>query len=162
MIQNERCAGEVRRIPLTDTPHNGAHKLKEGAIGWVLLAGLGVSYVIAGDYTAWNFGLHYGGWGGLAALATIIPEAGGGSAFAARAFGSWAGCLTGACIWVEYVAAAAVIAAFLQAYMKALVGFGGPPVVIGVFVLFILIHAAGVGEALRVLLLMALLALVGL
>jgi ethanolamine permease len=165
---------------LTDTLHNGAHKLKEGAIGWVLLAGLGVSYVIAGDYTAWNFGLHYGGWGGLfvsvlfgaamyfallatlAELATIIPEAGGGSAFAARAFGSWAGCITGACIWVEYVAAAAVIAAFLQAYMKALVGFGGPPVVIGVFVLFILIHAAGVGEAMRVLLLMALVALAGL
>jgi ethanolamine permease len=88
---------------LTDTAHNAADKLKEGAIGWVLLAGLGVSYVIAGDYTAWNFGLHYGGWGGLfasvlfgaamyfallatlAELATIIPEAGGGSAFAARA-----------------------------------------------------------------------------
>ena len=45
---------------MTNTPHDGAHQLKEGAIGWVLLAGLGVSYVIAGDYTAWNFGLHYG------------------------------------------------------------------------------------------------------
>jgi ethanolamine permease len=157
-----------------------ADQLKQGAIGWVLLASLGVSYVIAGDYSAWNFGLQHGGWGGLAAsvvfgaamyyallatlaeLATIIPEAGGGSAFAARAFGPWAGCLTGACVWLEYTAAAAVIAVFLQAYLHALVGLGGPTVIIGFFVLFVAIHAAGVGEALRLLLLMALLALVGL
>ena len=158
----------------------GTNTLKHGAVGWVLLASLGVSYVIAGDYSAWNFGLQHGGWGGLAVavlfgaamyyallgtlaeLAAIIPEAGGGSAFAAHAFGAWAGCLTGACIWVEYVAAAAVIAVFLQAYLQALTGIGGAPVVIGAFALFILIHAAGVGEALRVLLVMALVALVGL
>jgi ethanolamine permease len=139
-----------------------------------------VSYVIAGDYAAWNFGLQYGGWGGLvvsvafgaamyfallstlAELAAIIPEAGGGSAFAARVFGPWAGALTGACIWIEYVAAAAVIAVFLQAYLKALIGVGGAPVIIGVFLVFIAIHAAGVGEALRVLLGMALVALIGL
>ena len=31
--------------------------LKKGAAGWVLLAGLGVSYVISGDFAGWNFGL---------------------------------------------------------------------------------------------------------
>ena len=31
--------------------------LKKGTAGWVLLAGLGVSYVISGDYSGWNFGL---------------------------------------------------------------------------------------------------------
>ena len=168
------------RIFLTQVASPDEQGLKSGAIGWVLLASLGVSYVIAGDYSAWNFGLQHGGWGGLAAsvvfgaamycallatlaeLAAIIPEAGGGSAVAARAFGAWAGCLTGACIWVEYVAAAAVIAVFMQAYLQALTGIGGAPVVIGAFAVFIAIHAAGVGEALRVLLVMSVAAIAGL
>ena len=39
--------------------------LKRGTAGWLLLAGLGVSYVISGDYSGWNFGLAQGGFGGL-------------------------------------------------------------------------------------------------
>ena len=154
--------------------------LRRGAVGWVLLASLGISYVIAGDYAAWNFGLQHGGWGGLLVavafgfamyfallatlgeLATIIPDAGGGSAFAARAFGHTLGCLTGACILVEYVSAAAVVSIFLQAYLRALTGIGGPAVIISVFVVFISIHTIGVREALRVLLAIAIVGLVGL
>ena len=45
--------------------------LKKGAAGWILLAGLGVSYVISGDFAGWNFGLNEGGWGGLM-IATIL------------------------------------------------------------------------------------------
>lgn len=154
--------------------------LRKGAIGWVLLASLGVSYVIAGDYSAWNFGMQHGGWGGLAIavgfggamyfallaslaeLATIIPDAGAGSAFAERAFGPVAACLTGGCIFIEYCAAAAVVAVFVGAYTRPLLGIGGPPVILGVFALFVAIHAAGVGEAMRVLLALALVALLGL
>jgi ethanolamine permease len=164
----------------TAAPAGGGAGLRQGAIGWVLLAALGISYVIAGDYSGWNFGLAHGGWGGmlvavvfgcamytallatLAELATLIPEAGAGAAFAERAFGPIAGCLAGGCIWIEYVAAAAVIAVFLEAYLRALTGWGGPTVIIGVFALFVAIHSAGVGEALRVLLAMALVALFGL
>ncbi len=36
-------------------------QLKRGAAGWLLLAGLGVSYVISGDFAGWNFGLEKGG-----------------------------------------------------------------------------------------------------
>ena len=36
-------------------------ELKKGAAGWVLLVGLGVAYVISGDYAGWNFGLAQGG-----------------------------------------------------------------------------------------------------
>ncbi len=36
-------------------------QLKSGSAGWVLLAGLGVSYVVSGDYSGWNFGLAQGG-----------------------------------------------------------------------------------------------------
>ena len=40
-------------------------QLKQGAAGWILLAGLGVSYVISGDFAGWNFGLAQGGFGGM-------------------------------------------------------------------------------------------------
>ena len=30
-------------------------KLKQGAVGWLLLIGLGVAYVISGDFAGWNF-----------------------------------------------------------------------------------------------------------
>ena len=49
-------------------------QLKRGAAGWVLLAGLGVSYVISGDFAGWNYGLAQGGWGGLL-LATALMAA---------------------------------------------------------------------------------------
>ena len=43
-----------------------AHRqLRKGAAGWILLAGLGVAYVISGDFSGWNLGLAQGGWGGL-------------------------------------------------------------------------------------------------
>lgn len=35
--------------------------LRSGSAGWVLLAGLGVSYVISGDYAGWNSGIAEGG-----------------------------------------------------------------------------------------------------
>lgn len=47
-------------------------QLRSGTAGWVLLAGLGVSYVISGDYAGWNTGLSKGGFGGLAIAAVII------------------------------------------------------------------------------------------
>ncbi|HWO67520.1 MAG TPA: ethanolamine permease, partial [Umezawaea sp.] len=47
-------------------------QLKRGAAGWVLLAGLGVSYVISGDFAGWNFGLAQGGWGGLLVATALM------------------------------------------------------------------------------------------
>ncbi|GAA2568902.1 hypothetical protein [Pseudonocardia hydrocarbonoxydans] len=54
--------------PTTPSTSSGAaedylarRQLQKGAAGWVLLAGLGVSYVISGDYSGWNFGLGQGG-----------------------------------------------------------------------------------------------------
>jgi len=91
-------------------------RLQRGAAGWVLLMGLGIAYVISGEFAGWNFGLAEGGWGGLliatvlmavmytamvfalAELSTIIPTAGGGYAFARRAMGPWGGFMTGVAI----------------------------------------------------------------
>jgi amino acid transporter len=46
--------------------------LKRGSAGWLLLAGFGVSYVISGDYSGWNFGLAEGGFGGLLIAVAVI------------------------------------------------------------------------------------------
>jgi len=45
-------------------------QLKKGAVGWLLLVGLGVAYVISGDFAGWNFGLAQGGGGMF--IATIV------------------------------------------------------------------------------------------
>ena len=142
-------------------------RLKTGAAGWILLAGLGVAYVISGDFAGWNFGLGQGGWGGLmiatilmaamytamvfslAELSSTIPTAGSGYGFARRAFGPLGGFLTGTAILLEYSIAPAAIAVFIGAYCEALIGVGGWPVYLAFYIVFIGIHLYGVGEALR-------------
>jgi ethanolamine permease len=150
------------------TEHVQAQGLQRGRIGWVLLSGLGVSYVIGGDFAAWNFGLAQGGWGGmliataiaaaiwmilmatLAELSTIIPTAGGGYGFARAALGPDAAFITGVAILVEYAAAAAVVALVIEAYCKSLLGIGGWPVLVCAFVVPMVIHLYGAKEALGV------------
>jgi len=142
-------------------------QLKQGAAGWVLLIGLGVAYVISGDYAGWNFGLAQGGWGGmfiatllmatmylcmcfsLAELSSMIPTAGGGYGFTRTAFGPWGGFLTGTAILIEYAIAPAAIACFIGAYCESLFGIGGWMVYLTFYVIFISIHILGAGEALK-------------
>lgn len=142
-------------------------QLQKGAAGWVLLAGLGVAYVISGDFAGWNFGLAEGGWGGLliatllmalmytamvfslAEMSSAIPTAGGGYGFARRAMGPWGGFLTGTAILIEYAIAPAAIATFIGGYVESLIGFGGPLVYLLFYVIFVGIHLYGVGEALK-------------
>jgi ethanolamine permease len=145
-------------------------QLKKGAAGWVLLAGLGVAYVISGDFAGWNFGLAEGGWGGLliatvlmatmytcmvfglAELASAIPVAGAGYGFARRALGPLGGFATGTAILIEYAIAPAAIATFIGGYIEALGLFGltsGWPIYLACYLIFIGIHLYGVGEALR-------------
>ncbi|MBR7559564.1 ethanolamine permease, partial [Mycobacterium tuberculosis] len=59
-MRDERTEGHV-----AGSEYMEHRRLKAGAAGWVLLAGLGVSYVISGDFAGWNIGLAEGGWGGL-------------------------------------------------------------------------------------------------
>ncbi|MBL8918270.1 MAG: ethanolamine permease [Myxococcaceae bacterium] len=143
-------------------------QLKQGAAGWVLLVGLGVAYVVSGDYAGWNFGLAQGGWGGLliatvlmatmylcmcfalAELASMIPTAGGGYGFTRTAFGPWAGFLTGTAIFIEYAIAPAAIACFIGSYCQSLFGVGGWPVYLAFYVVFVGLHVLGAGEALKI------------
>ncbi len=117
-------------------------QLKTGSAGWLLLAGLGISYVVSGDYSGWNFGLARGGFGGLliaaaviaamylalvlgiAELSSALPAAGGGYTFARRALGPWGGFTTGTALLIEYSIAPAAIATFIGAYVQSLGLFG--------------------------------------
>jgi ethanolamine permease len=153
-------------------------QLRSGSIGWIRLASLGVSFVIAGHFSGWNLGLAYGGWGGLA-LATAVaflfylalvftlgtmvalaPGAGGGATFASLALGRGWGQVAGAAILLEYLAASAVIGLFVRAYVAALIGIDAYPVILLAFGVFAALHAAGAGEALGVLLAMTALTVV--
>lgn len=87
------------------TTYLAKRQLKRGSAGWLMLAGLGVSYVISGDFAGWNFGIGQAGWGGfviaaiamavmyltlvlsLAEMSSSIPAAGGGYSFARQAMG---------------------------------------------------------------------------
>jgi ethanolamine permease len=48
--------------------------LRRRKVSWVVLAGLGVSYVIGGNFAAWNFGFVRAGWGGLV-IAVLLAAA---------------------------------------------------------------------------------------
>lgn len=154
-------------------------QLKSGAAGWILLAGLGVSYVISGEFAGWNFGLEHGGFGGmllatiamaimygakvlsLAELSAALPTAGGGYSFARRALGPWGGYLTGSAILLEYVIAPAAIAVFIGAYVGELVGVDGPLVYAVFYAVFVGIHLLGTGEALRFMMVVTVIAVAG-
>jgi ethanolamine permease len=158
-------------------------RLKTGSAGWLLLAGLGVSYVVSGDYSGWNFGLARGGFGGLAIAAAVVaamylalvlgmaelssalPAAGGGYTFARRALGPWGGFATGTAVLIEYSIAPAAIATFIGAYVQSLGLFGirdGWWVYLTMYAVFIGIHLLGVGEALRAMFVITGIALAGL
>ncbi|MEV0343444.1 ethanolamine permease [Nocardia sp. NPDC050713] len=180
-------------IPTDKSAHEDFHNeddaylakrtLKSGSAGWLLLAGLGVSYVISGDYAGWNNGLAQGGFGGLliatvviagmylamvlgmAEMSSALPAAGGGYTFARRALGPWGGFATGAAVLIEYAIAPAAIATFIGAYVESLHLFGitdGWWVYLAVYALFIGIHLTGAGEALKAMFVITVIALVGL
>ena len=168
-------AAERRRVHGVEYDSVGAdylehRSLQSGTVGWVLLAGLGVAYVISGDFAGWNFGLDEGGFGGLliatvlmavmytcmvlglAELAATIPVAGAGYGFARRALGPLGGFATGTAILIEYAIAPAAIVVFIGGYVEALGLFGlttGWPVYLACYAIFVGVHLYGVGEALK-------------
>ncbi len=168
-------SGQRRRVHGVEYDSVGSdyldhRKLQSGSVGWVLLAGLGVAYVISGDFAGWNFGLDEGGFGGLliatvlmaimytcmvlglAELASTIPVAGAGYGFARRALGPLGGFATGTAILVEYAIAPAAIVVFIGGYVEALGLFGltsGWPVYLACYAIFVGVHLYGVGEALK-------------
>lgn len=95
--------------------------LKRSAGVWGLW-GLAVAAVISGDFSGWNFGIDFAGFGGMliafailvamyygmifaiGEMAAAMPHTGGAYSFARSAMGPWGGLVTGAAETIEYVA----------------------------------------------------------
>ena len=159
-----------------DQDYLAKRQLKKGTAGWILLAGLGVSYVISGDFAGWNFGIGVAGWGGfavaallmalmyltlvlsLAEMSAAIPAAGGGYSFARQVMGPSGGYLTGLAVLIEYVLAPAAIVVFIGAAIEELLGLNGPVIYAAFYFIFVSIHLIGAGEALKLMMVITALA----
>lgn len=145
----------------------------------VELAGLGVSLAIAGSFAPWGLGLAEAGWGGmlvafavvitfylclllcLGSLAERVPGPGGGQAFAARAFGPLGGFLAGAAASVEFLGSIAALSALVAIYMQATAGINPGVTVIILFIIAVVAHLRGAGEAVGLMLLLSAVTAVG-
>jgi ethanolamine permease len=139
--------------------------LRSGKLGVVQIAALGVSLVIVGQFTGWNFGLPVGGLGGMLVagaivlamylglsrcvleLATSMSSAGGTHTYGSAAFGPLVGYLAGMSVLLALTLGVGIVAEFIAAYMRSVFGFGGWPLKMLLMVVVVAIHIRGVGEA---------------
>ncbi|MCH2110338.1 MAG: ethanolamine permease [Polyangiaceae bacterium] len=138
------------------------HQLQR-SLGPLMIWGLGVGYVISGEYFGWNLGLEHGGpYGMLVATAIVtlmyvafvlsyaevacaIPRAGGAFVYADRAFGRDIGFLAGVAQLIEFVFAPPAIAFAIGAYFQNYVP--GLPILVlavGAYLLFTGLNIWGV------------------
>ncbi|MCU1406401.1 MAG: amino acid transporter permease [Glaciihabitans sp.] len=107
--------------------------LKRSAGVWGLW-GLAVAAVISGDFSGWNFGIDFAGFGGMliafavlivmyygmifsiGEMAAAMPHTGGAYSFGRSAMGPWGGLVTGLAETIEYVATTAVVVFFAAQY----------------------------------------------
>lgn len=140
--------------------------LKRSAGVWGLW-GLAVAAVISGDFSGWNFGIGFAGFGGMliafvllvimyygltfsiGEMAAAMPHTGGAYSFARSALGPWGGLATGLGETIEYIATTAVVVYFSGQYadsaLTLLTGVSLPPFVwwLILYALFIGLNAAG-------------------
>ncbi|MFI8633339.1 amino acid permease [Microbacterium sp. NPDC077663] len=140
--------------------------LKRSAGVWGLW-GLAVAAVISGDFSGWNFGIGFAGFGGMliafavlvlmyygltfsiGEMAAAMPHTGGAYSFSRSAMGPWGGLATGLAETIEYVATTAVVVYFSGQYadsaLSLLTGVSLPPWLwwIILYALFIALNAAG-------------------
>ena len=136
------------------------------ALGPVMLWGLGVGYVISGEYFGWNIGLEQGGTLGLLAafvlmtvmyvafvfsyteMACAIPRAGGVFVYGVRALGLRAGYLGGLAQLVEFVFATPAIAVAIGSYFSIWFPGANPKwIALAAYVMFTALNIWGVQQA---------------
>ena len=131
-----------------------------------MIWGLGVGYVISGNYFGWNLGLEKGGTLGLAVatafaivmyvtftfsyteLACAIPRAGGAFDYATRSLGEDIGFITGMAQNIEFIFAPPAIAFAIGSYLNLFLP--GIPVIMfsaGAYVIFTLLNSLGIQAA---------------
>ncbi|MES2495725.1 MAG: amino acid permease [Pseudomonadota bacterium] len=139
--------------------------LAKSTIDWRHVAGLGVALVVAGQFSGWNYGLVTAGWANmivatllmaslcfglalcLSELSAARPHAGGLYIYCEDAFGPFVGYIIAWAVVVALTIGAGAATEFISAYSTHVFGFGGWPLKIGIFVVILLLHLRGVGEA---------------
>ncbi len=140
--------------------------LRRSAGVWGLW-GLAVAAVISGDFSGWNFGIGYAGFGGMVIafallvfmyygmmfsigeMSSAMPHTGGAYSFARASMGPWGGFVTGLAETIEYVATTAVIVYFSAGYADSItstlfdLSFPSWLWWISLYTLFIGLNAAG-------------------
>ena len=141
--------------------HEASGELKK-TLGPLSLWGLGVGYVISGEYFGWNLGLPRGGSYGMliatlvvtvmyagfslsyAEIACAMPRAGGAFVYATRAFGPRVGALAGIAQLIEFSFATPAIAMAISAYVSQRYPALDPrAVALAVYLLFTALNAWG-------------------
>jgi ethanolamine permease len=179
MGQSEPGKPRVRKVGVVEYEEVGPDYLEERRLarkaGAWLIWGLGVAYVISGEYYGWQFGFAQGVGGmlvatimiavmytfmvyGISEMASAIPATGGPYAFGRRALGVWGGFINGLGATIEYLLAISVIGTGIGLYLTGLPGLEDLPTILGleagewlyvlIFVAFLLIHFLGVRETL--------------
>lgn len=156
--------------------------LKRTAGIWGLW-GLAVAAVISGDFSGWNFGIGFAGFGGMliafallifmyygmifsiGEMASAMPHTGGAYSFARAAMGPWGGFVTGLAETIEYVATTAVIVYFSAAYADGitseLLGFSLPAPLwwVILYAVFIGLNSAGAAISFKFAIIVAILSI---
>jgi ethanolamine permease len=179
MSDREGGKPKVEKFGVVEYEHVGKDYLEERRLlrraGAWLIWGLGVAYVISGEYYGWQFGFAQGVGGmlvasiliaamytfmvyGISEMASAIPATGGPYAFGRRALGVWGGFINGLGAVIEYLLAISVIGTGIGLYLTGLPGLEDLPSILGleagewlyilIFVAFLLIHFVGVRETL--------------
>ncbi|MCO4763619.1 MAG: ethanolamine permease [Myxococcales bacterium] len=144
-------------------PQTAASSKLERTLGPVMIWGLGVGYVISGEYFGWNLGLPAGGTLGMlvatgivtvmyvcfvlsyAEVACAIPRAGGAFVYADRAFGRRIGFLVGLAQLIEFVFAPPAIALAIGAYFNIFLPSVSPLLIaVAAYVMFTGLNIYGV------------------
>ncbi|NAR48535.1 amino acid permease [Acinetobacter haemolyticus] len=107
--------------------------LQKGTLNWIMVAAIGVSIVVAGQFSGWNFGMA-NGWQNmliafgimfvfyaglmqcLSEMAATWPSAGGLSSYVRLAFGEWAGALIGIATGLALISCTGVVSVFIVGY----------------------------------------------
>jgi ethanolamine permease len=164
---------------MTDKVHETEHLAR--TLKPIHLWALAVGLVISGNYFGWSYGYGTGGPVGLlvacipvvifygtfifcySEMATMIPHAGGPSAYARRAMGPVAGYFAGISCLIEFLFAPPAIALAVGGYIHNLVPIvPAIPATIVVFILFVFINFLGMHTSAVFELVVTVVALVGL
>jgi len=134
--------------------------LHKGTLSWPMVAAIGISIVVAGQLSGWNFGLEYG-WGNMfiafiimflfyaglcqciSELSSTWPSAGGLSTFVRLAFGNWAGAFIGIATGLALISCVGVVATFIVGYAASIIGFDPIFLKIFLFLAIILLNIRG-------------------